>query len=135
MYSKECVRLHPVLYNYYLHNSVELVEVHSQTEFPYVSFMGETLPNHSYVDLTLVGYDRGNPGDTVRCITDLSTCCSSGQGPHDGRTGISLTEIDCHSLAVMLVFMRLVELRELSYVVGTMLTHNLVYYIAVILQL
>ena len=34
-----------------------LVEVHSQTEFPYVSFMGETLPNHSYVDLTLVGED------------------------------------------------------------------------------
>ena len=58
-----------------------LVEVHSQTEFP---FMGETLPNHSYVNLTLVGYDRGNPGDTVRCITDLSTCCSSGQGTHDG---------------------------------------------------
>ena len=49
-----------------------VVEVHSQTEFPYVSFMGETLPNHSYVNLTLVGYDRGNP---VRCITDLSTCC------------------------------------------------------------
>ena len=27
------------------------------------------------------------------------------------ETGISLTEIDCHSLAVMLVFMRLVEFR------------------------
>ena len=32
-----------------------LVEVHSQTEFPYVSFMGETLPNHSYVDLNEMG--------------------------------------------------------------------------------
>ena len=32
-----------------------LVEVHSETESPYVSFMGETLPNHAYVNLNLVG--------------------------------------------------------------------------------
>ena len=31
-----------------------LVEVHSQTEYPYVSFMGENLANHSYEDLTQV---------------------------------------------------------------------------------
>ena len=62
-----------------------LVEVHSQTEYPYVSFMGENLPNHSYVDLTLVGIDSGvNTGDIVRCITDLSTCCTNGQGVHRG---------------------------------------------------
>ena len=61
-----------------------LVEVHSQTEFPYVSFMGETLPNHSYVDLTLVGEDHGNPGNTVRCHTDLHTCCTGSQGMHRG---------------------------------------------------
>ena len=30
-----------------------LVAVHSQS-FPYISFMGETLPNYTYVDLTLV---------------------------------------------------------------------------------
>ena len=62
-----------------------LVEVHSQTEFPYVSFMGETLPNHGYVDLTLVGnpvLDLG--GHSVQCHTDLSTCCSGGQGIHRG---------------------------------------------------
>ena len=40
-----------------------LVEVHSQTA-PYVSFMGENLPNHSYVDLTLVGTDNSDPGNT-----------------------------------------------------------------------
>ena len=61
-----------------------LVEVHSQTEYPYVSFMGENLPNHSYVDLTLVGTDKSDPGDIVRCITDLSTCCGSSQGDHRG---------------------------------------------------
>ena len=62
-----------------------LVEVHSQTEFPYVSFMGETLPNHSYVDLTLVGDPGLNSSDhSVQCHTDLSSCCSGGQGDHRG---------------------------------------------------
>ena len=61
------------------------VEVHSQSA-PYVSFMGETLPNHSYVDLTLVGDDSyGDPGNTVRCHTDLDSCCTSVQGPHVHR--------------------------------------------------
>ena len=46
--------------------------------------MGENLPNHSYVDLTLVGTDNSDPGNTVRCITDLSTCCTSNQGVHRG---------------------------------------------------
>ena len=59
------------------------VEVHSQSA-PYVSFMGETLPNHSYVDLTLVGTESGNPGNTVRCHTDLGSCCGGAQGPHRG---------------------------------------------------
>ena len=56
------------------------MEVHSQTEFPYVSFRGETLPNHGYVDLSLVGTDIGDPGDSVRCHTDLQVCCSTAQG-------------------------------------------------------
>ena len=61
-----------------------LVEVHSQTA-PYVSFMGDILPNHAYVDLTTVGDDiDSDPGDTVRCHTDLSTCCTSNQGSHRG---------------------------------------------------
>ena len=61
-----------------------LVEVHSQTEYPYVSFMGENLSNNSYVDLTLVGEDDGDPGNTVRCHTDLHTCCGLAQGGHRG---------------------------------------------------
>ena len=51
-----------------------LVEVHSQTAAPYVSFMGENLPNHAYVDLTLVGTDNSDPGNIVRCITDRGWC-------------------------------------------------------------
>ena len=55
-----------------------LVEVHSQTA-PYLTFMGETLPNHSYVDLSLVG--GVNSGNEVLCHTDMSTCCHGDAGP------------------------------------------------------
>ena len=58
-----------------------LVEVHSQPAAPYVSFMGENLPNHAYVDLTLVG---NNTYNLVRCHTDLASCCGSSQGDHRG---------------------------------------------------
>ena len=50
------------------------------------------------------------------------------------ETGISLTEIDCLSYYLMLVSMSFAMLRELIYVVGTMLTHQLAS-IAVIFQL
>ena len=59
-----------------------LVEVYSQTA-PYVSFMGETLPNHAYVDLSLVRNDDSG-SDSVQCHTDLSTCCTRTQGIHRG---------------------------------------------------
>ena len=59
------------------------MEVHSQTEYPYVSFMGETLPNNAYVDLSLVGNDDSG-SDSVQCHTDLSTCCTGVQGDHRG---------------------------------------------------
>ena len=68
---------------------LSLVEVYSQQIFPYVSFMGQTLANHSYVDLSLVG-DIGN---TVQCHTDLNTmcsgqcdtsCCTESEGTHRG---------------------------------------------------
>ena len=55
------------------------VEVHSQT-VPYLTFMGETLPNHSYVDLSLVGHYR----DRLQCHTDLVTCCNRSQGADRG---------------------------------------------------
>ena len=62
-----------------------LVEVHSQTEFPYVSFMGETLPNHSYVDLNEVGLPFMDSSEyAVECHTNLTTCCSMREGGHRG---------------------------------------------------
>ena len=57
-----------------------LVEVQSRTEYPYISFKGTTLSNHSYVDLSQVGHDRDGPdNNTVQCHTDLSTCCDTHQ--------------------------------------------------------
>ena len=59
--------------------------VHSQT-FPYVSFMGQTLANHSYVDPSLVGRPDflNGGGEGFQCITDLTTCCRGADGPHRG---------------------------------------------------
>ena len=59
-----------------------LVEVSSQT-FPYVSFMGQTLANHSYVDLSLVE-SSGSGSDSVQCHTDLTICCRDVHGVHRG---------------------------------------------------
>ena len=50
-----------------------LVEVHSQTA-PYLTFMGGTLPDHSYMDLSALG-ELGNMDDHVVCHTDLTSCC------------------------------------------------------------
>ena len=50
-----------------------LVEVHSQPA-PYLTFMDETLPDHSYVDLSALG-DIDNVDDHVVCHTDLTSCC------------------------------------------------------------
>ena len=57
-----------------------LVEVASQNmrSYPNVTFMDETLANHSYVDFNLVG------NHTIQCHTDLGTCCSGSQGSHRG---------------------------------------------------
>ena len=46
----------------------------------HVSFLGQTLANHSYVNLSLVG----SGSDSVQCITDLHICCSNTDGPLRG---------------------------------------------------
>ena len=74
---------HNTMFNLLLFSVLwSLVEVNSQT-FPYVSFMGQNLANHSYVDLSLVG-EAASGSDSVQCQTDLTTCCSGGQGVHRG---------------------------------------------------
>ena len=59
-----------------------LVEVHSQTA-PYLTFSDSVIPNHAYVDLSLVvqpGTDDSNSVYTVICHTDLDTCCGGADG-------------------------------------------------------
>ena len=102
-----------------------LVEVvHSQTA-PYVSFSNQTLANHSYVDLSQVGIEQ-NGSDSVQCITDLNTCCSSGQGTHRGDWYFPDGD--------RLSFNGDMRFVLITYVVGTMLPRQLVS-IAAILQL
>ena len=59
-----------------------LVYVHCQTA-PYITFMGQTLADHSYVDISQLGRDVSG-SDSVQCHTDLETCCRGAQGPHRG---------------------------------------------------
>ena len=56
-----------------------LVEVHSQTTTPFISFRGNTLVNHTYVDFTQVGW-AVDGSDSVRCRSELDMCCSMTQG-------------------------------------------------------
>ena len=96
-----------------------LVEIRCQQTFPYVSFMGETLANHSYVDLSLVGND-GSGSDSVQCRTDLNSCCSSAQGSHRGDwffpNGTRLPP-----LAQALLYLNNMELKELTFVIPVVL--------------
>ena len=64
-----------------------LVEVQSRTEYPYISFKGTTLSNHSYVDLNRI-WDNPSfsaTGNTVQCHTDLETCCRRQSNGIPGR--------------------------------------------------
>ena len=60
-----------------------LLPLANSQRFSYVSFRGQTLANHSYVNLSLVG-DDGSGSDSVQCHTDLATCCTGTQGGHRG---------------------------------------------------
>ena len=92
-----------------------LVEVHSQIPpAPYVSFMGETLPDHNYVNLSLVGSYYS--GDEVVCHTDLTTYCYNDAGPDRGDwyfpNGDRLLFLGYHSLAERRDFQRVELIRE-----------------------
>ena len=60
-----------------------LVEVHCQPA-PYVTFKGNTIPNHGYVNLGLVGDDPSGSNNVLQCHTDLNTCCRNMDGSHRG---------------------------------------------------
>ena len=78
--SSTCDRAVPMKTDLLLSLLWSLVEVHSQPAAPYVSFMGENLPNHAYVNLTLVEISN-----SVRCNTDLTSCCRNMDGVAAGE--------------------------------------------------
>ena len=47
----------------------------SQEAFPFVEFFGTRLRNNSWIGVNALGNTSG-----LRCVTDLSMCCSSEQG-------------------------------------------------------
>ena len=53
---------------------LSLVEVHSQTVAPYLSFLGENLSNNSYVNFSLVGHMEDG-SDNLQCHTQFQNCC------------------------------------------------------------
>ena len=58
------------------------LDVDSQT-FPHLTFGNEyVIPNHGYVDLHTMSVNWYN---SVRCHTDLSSCCTSQEGDHRGQ--------------------------------------------------
>ena len=83
-----------------------------------------------------MGTDGSDPGDTVRCHTDLATCCSSALGILHGNWCFpdesmltyydSGSDRDIHRVFEFLI-------KQSKYIVGTMLPHHLVY-IAVMFQ-
>ena len=65
-----------------------LVEVNSQTA-PYLTFNDNVIPNHAYVDLSLMMYPGNDDttadiSSTVICHTDLTTCCRAVSGVDQG---------------------------------------------------
>ena len=72
--------------------------------FPLVIFNGQTLPNHSYVNISAVGHDDSG-SDSVQCHTDLNMCCSSAQGfyrgdwyfPNETRLSVPQTSDDIYA--------------------------------------
>ena len=79
----DCFTMCVVLFLFHLLWCV--VEVHSQTA-PYLTFMGEILPNNSYVDFSVLGQGGNATHDSGReivCHTDLDTCCSGSDGHGD----------------------------------------------------
>ena len=99
-----------------------LVEVQSQT-VPYVTFLGNTLPNHSYVNFDEVGDVRtGDNNNTVQCHTDLSTCCRVEQAsprgdwffPNDTRLSIFSEPGDIKESLQL----RVVHIRRLNNAIG-----------------
>ena len=48
------------------------------TDIPGFSLRGQSYPNHGLVLIDEVGTTSSNPDSRLHCVSDVSTCCSSG---------------------------------------------------------
>ena len=94
-----------------------LVEVHTQT-VPYISSVGNYLPNHTYIDFNPVSEIANN---SIQCHTDLTTCCSSSEGPDRGDwyfpngTRLPLPPTDGRGIIYLFRSNMVVQVRRLIY--------------------
>ena len=98
-----------------------VLEVDCQTS-PHLSF-GSVLPNHSYVDLGMVGTTLSN---SVQCHTDLSD-------NHNGQWYFPNGD-PCKPRVKMVIFISLLQVRELTYVAEITPIHQLAYIIVKLLS-
>ena len=49
---------------------------------PYITFKGQRLPNHTFVDVDLLG---DLPNISLQCHTDLQSCCGASGTGHNGE--------------------------------------------------
>ena len=83
--------------------------IYTLDNVPYLTFQGQRLPNHGYVDGAIFA------STALLCRTDLETCCSESDGPHSGEwilpTGDVVSEHDTEGLRIARQSM-IVELRS-----------------------
>ena len=52
------------------------------SNIPYITFNGQQLPDHAYIDIALLG---DLPANSLQCHTDLSSCCGASGTGHSGE--------------------------------------------------
>ena len=72
---------------------------------PYLTFNDSVIPNHAYVDLSLMMYpgnddDNADISSTVICHTDLTTCCG---GEFTDGDWFSPMELNCQELVLIIL--------------------------------
>ena len=74
--------------------------IYSLNNVPYITFMGQKLSNHSFIDVAMLG---DTAATALQCHTDLNTCCSDSEGVHSGVwvTPSEVTELSAVGLDVI----------------------------------
>ena len=84
------------MYSVYLYLLLgSLVEVFSQTDYPYISFMGDPLPNNAYVNISQLGTTESY---SLYCETHELVCCSGITEPWYPPNSDNIENVDSISI-------------------------------------